>query len=119
MRRIYHLVPGPIWETSPAEPYTAESLASEGFIHCSNAGQVAGSANRFFAGLKDVLVLEIDPDRLASPLRDEPGGSGELYPHVYGPIDRAAVVAVHRLGRGADGRWVFPADALGQTERDG
>jgi uncharacterized protein (DUF952 family) len=119
VRRIYHLVSRPVWEKSPAEPYTAESLATEGFIHCSNAGQVAGSANRFFAGLNDLLVLEIDPDRLTSPLRDEPGGAGELYPHVYGPIDRPAVVTVHRLGRAADGRWVFPADPAGEANRGG
>ena len=110
MRRIYHLVLRSAWERSPDRPYAADSLASEGFIHCSNAGQVAGSANRFFADQTDVLVLEIDPDRLTSPLRDEPGGAGELYPHVYGPINRDAVVAVHPLRRGADGLWAFDPD---------
>jgi uncharacterized protein (DUF952 family) len=110
VRRIYHLTPRSAWERSSGGPYTADSLASEGFIHCSNADQVEQSANRFFAGQSDVLVLEIDPGRLTSPLRDEPGGGpGELFPHVYGPIDRAAVVAVHPLEHGPDGRWVFSA----------
>ena len=108
MRRIFHLVQRSSWEEAPEEPYAADSLASEGFMHCSNAGQVAGSANRFFAGLSDVLVLEIDPERLTSPLRDEPAGDGQSYPHVYGPINRAAVVAVHQLGKDAWGKWVSP-----------
>jgi uncharacterized protein (DUF952 family) len=107
VRRIYHLVLRSAWEKTSGGTYTADSLASEGFIHCSNADQVARSANRFFAGLSDVLVLEIDAGRLTSPLRDEPGGPGELFPHVYGPINRAAVMAVHPLERGPDGSWVF------------
>jgi uncharacterized protein (DUF952 family) len=107
VRRIYHLVSRSAWEKASGGPYAADSLASGGFIHCSNADQVARSANRFFASVSDVLVLEIDTDRLISPLRDEPGGVDELYPHVYGPIDRAAIVAVHSLERGPDGSWVF------------
>jgi uncharacterized protein (DUF952 family) len=109
VRRIYHLVLRSAWDKTSGGTYTADSLTSEGFIHCSNADQVASSANRFFTGLSDVLVLEIDVSRLTSPLRDEPGGAGELYPHIYGPINRAAVVSVHPLERGPDGSWVFTA----------
>ncbi len=108
MRSIYHLVLRSTWEKATGQSYVADSLVTEGFIHCSNAEQVATSANRFFAGLQDVLVLEIDADCLISPLRDEPGGAGELFPHLYGPLNRDAVVAVHRLTCGSDGKWVFP-----------
>jgi uncharacterized protein (DUF952 family) len=107
VRRVYHLVLRSVWERSPDGPYAAASLAAEGFIHCSNADQVCRSANRFFAGATDVLALEIDVGRLTSPLRDEPGGDREWFPHIYGPINRAAVVAVHALGRGPDGRWAW------------
>lgn len=106
MRLIYHLVPGALWEKAPPGPYRAASLATEGFIHCSEASQVAASANRFYAGEQDLLLLHIDPARLTSPLREEPAGSGELFPHVYGPLDRAAVVTVQPMQRGPDGRWV-------------
>jgi uncharacterized protein (DUF952 family) len=106
MRVVYHLVPRSVWEAAP-QPYQADSLASEGFIHCSNAEQVASSANRFFADQADLLVLQIDPTRLTSPLRDEPAGTGELFPHVYGPINPDAVLAVRSLTRGRDGQWLF------------
>jgi uncharacterized protein (DUF952 family) len=109
MRRIYHLVPRAVWEREPDLPYRADSLATEGFIHCSNADQAARSANRFFADAADLLVLHLDAGRLGDLLRDEPAGDGELFPHVHGPLDRAAVLAVEPLRRGADGRWVFPA----------
>jgi uncharacterized protein (DUF952 family) len=109
MRRVYHLVPRAVWERSPTQPYRAASLESEGFIHCSHAAQVARSANRFFADEKELLVLALDAERLGGLLRDEPAGDGELYPHLYGPLDRALVVAAEPLRRGPDGRWLFPS----------
>lgn len=107
MRRIYHLVPQSVWETAPSGPYRTASLAAEGFIHCSNANQVARSANKFYATEAALLLLAIDPDRLTSPLHDEEGRPGELFPHIYGPINREAIVEVIQLERGADGRWQF------------
>jgi len=107
MRLIYHLVTKTAWEQAPPEVYAAESMVSEGFIHCSNAEQVAAAANRFYAAADEMLVLHVDAGRLTSPLRDEPSDSGELFPHVYGPINCSAVVQVQPLRRGADGRWVF------------
>lgn len=109
MKPIYHLVVPADWDAGATEPYRAASLATEGFIHCSYRQQVGWAANRFYAAVPELLVLEIDPTRLSSPVRDEDAGWGELFPHIYGPLDRAAVVAVQRLQRGADGKWMFPA----------
>jgi uncharacterized protein (DUF952 family) len=106
-RHVYHLVPPAVWDGVVEPTYSAASLVKEGFIHCSNADQVAASANRFYSSHDALLVLEIDVEHLQSPLRDEPSTSGELFPHVYGPIERDAVVRVHSLRRGSDGRWTF------------
>ncbi len=107
MTTIYHLVLRRVWEQQPEQPYRADSLATEGFIPCSFAAQIAGSANRFYAGAQDLLVLHIDPARLTSPLREEPSGTGEIFPHIHGPLNRDAVVTVQPLTRDADGRWQF------------
>jgi uncharacterized protein (DUF952 family) len=107
MPTIYHLVPRRVWEEAADQPYRAASLTSEGVIHCSFANQVAGSANRFYAGEDDLLVLHIDSARLTSPLSEEASSSGEVFPHIYGPINRDAVVVAQPLARGADGRWQF------------
>lgn len=107
MRTIYHLVLRTVWEANADQPYRADSLASEGFIHCSFAEQVAGSANRFYADAGDLLLLHIDAERLSSPLREEASGSGEIFPHIHGPLNREAVVKVEPLTRGSDGRWQF------------
>jgi uncharacterized protein (DUF952 family) len=107
MRPIYHLVVRQKWEQDTSQAYRADSLASEGFIHCSFADQVARSANRFYADATDLLVLTIDPARLTSRLREEAAGGGELFPHVYGPINRDAVAEAVPLRRGVDGRWAY------------
>ena len=107
MRRIYHLVPRAAWEQAPAGPYEADSLKTEGFIHCSNADQVAWAANRFYADQPELVVLTIDADALGGLLRDEDAGTGERFPHIYGPIDWSAIVEARPLERGPDGRWVF------------
>jgi uncharacterized protein (DUF952 family) len=105
---IYHLVAPSVWQQAPDQDYRADSLVSEGFIHCSRAHQVAGAANRFYADQPALLVLTIDPQRLQAPLRYEPAASGELFPHIHGPLNRTAVLGVQALARGADGHWVFP-----------
>jgi len=109
MTPIYHLVHRSVWERSPQVPYQAASLATEGFIHCSRAEQVAWAANNFYQDAADLLVLEIDPQRLGSEVRTEQAKHGEWFPHIYGPIERTAVVQAHVMSRGADGRWQFGA----------
>ena len=43
-----------------------------------------------------------------SPWRfDDPSG---IYPHVYGPIDPASVLAVRRMARSADGAFLAVVD---------
>ena len=70
MAEIFHITTRADWERAVAEgSYRADSLATEGFIHASTAGQVAGSANRFFRGATGLVVLRIDLDRVASPIR--------------------------------------------------
>lgn len=107
MRRVYHLVLPSAWVAAALQSYRAPSLETEGFIHCSNAEQVACAANRFYASARELAVLVIDPERLTVPLEDEASVSGELFPHIYGPINAEAVVEVRRLERDADGLWRF------------
>lgn len=104
---IYHIVSRAVWEQSKSGPYRAESLATEGFIHCSYQDQVARVANLFYRDHADLVVLAIEPGLLTSLVSAEEV-DGERFPHVYGPIDRAAVAAVHKLERAADGQWTFP-----------
>ena len=118
--RLWHLALAREWSAAAAGGGYATStlgrtLDEEGFTHCAHLHQVEGVARRFYAGVADPLVLlEIDPTRLASEVVEEvPPGAPEAFPHVYGPIDVAAVVAVHPLERGADGTLALPAGLSG------
>ena len=107
---IYHLADRAEWEAGAASlkcgagEYRAGSLAEEGFIHCSeDEAQMLRVANRLFNGRTDLLVLDLNVDALTSPLKREPSRSGEIYPHIYGPINTDAVVRIRRLVPHADG----------------
>ena len=108
MAMIYHLAPVSDWEAAGGlEEYAAESLKSEGFIHCSkDHSQAVEVANRLFKGRDDMLVLELDVDRLVSPIKHEAARSGTVYPHIYGPINNDAVVGVLGLITGEDGQFI-------------
>ena len=78
-------------------PYKAESLKTEGLGNCSNREQAAGAANKFYEKERELLLLTIDADLLTSLLCDEDSGSGERFPHIYGPIDREAITKVEEM----------------------
>ena len=92
---IFHVVLPEKWfEAANKGFYAAESLMTEGFIHCSFAGQLDGVLERYYSGVERVVILEIDPGKLTSKLVEEPSTNNEIYPHIYGPINIDAVVGV-------------------------
>jgi uncharacterized protein (DUF952 family) len=99
MALIYHITTRSNWEDAQLKgEYKAPSLESEGFIHCSEAGQVAGVLSRYYAGMNDLVKLIIDTEELSSPLTYELAPSvNENFPHVYGVINLEAVVAVEEI----------------------
>lgn len=105
---VFHIVSIGDWAGATGD-YRPTSLADEGFIHFSYAEQVAATANRHYHGVDGLQVLEIDPTALAGELRDEASpATGELYPHLYGPLPVEAVVAIHPLRRDDSGDYNFP-----------
>jgi len=90
---IYHILPPETWESVQGSTfYEAESLSSEGFIHCSFEDQLEGVLDRYYRDAAEVVVLALDPAELTSPLVVEPSTNDEPYPHIYGPINLDAVV---------------------------
>ena len=114
---IYHLAFRSDWEAGlAAGEYRAPSLAEEGFIHASgDEEQMLRVAARLFAGRDDLLALEVDTDRLPddSPVIRESARSGEIYPHVYGPINPDAVTRVRALIPDADNPGAFTLADVG------
>ena len=97
---IYHIVTPKSWEAQrDMDIYEHASLEAEGFIHCSYAGQIDGVLERYYKGIEKVLVLTIDPALLTSKLVEEPSTGGEIYPHIYGKINREAILEVTERSR--------------------
>lgn len=93
---IYHLTPRHTWQQAQeAGVYTADSLASEGFIHFSTANQVVATANRFYRRQPDLVLLIVDPLKLTAELVYEESEPGQFFPHLYGPLNLDAVLAVY------------------------
>ncbi|WP_338874182.1 DUF952 domain-containing protein [Spirosoma sp. SC4-14] len=98
MSLIYHVVPAKDWarfETAPM--YEANSLQNEGFIHLSTESQVAGVLERYYQNATDLLLLHVDPARLTSELRYEVATNNELFPHLYGPLNKDAIVRIESI----------------------
>ena len=111
---ILHLLPGWLSETMGADDdYLPAAYAADGFIHCSPSDEVMlAVANAYYAsGDEDLVVWDVDESALTAQVRWEPPdpapppgvAAGVLFPHVYGPIERRAVVRVRRLVAGPAG----------------
>ena len=108
-RYLYHMARRAEWlaaEAAGSYPGSADDRR-DGFIHFSTADQVVESAARHRAGESDILLIVVAEDG-TGPWRWEPARSGDLFPHLYGALPLKAVVGVHELPLGGDGRHVFP-----------
>jgi uncharacterized protein (DUF952 family) len=104
---IFHIADHDRWKAcAESGSYSPESLASEGFIHCSFGRQVQRSLDKFFAKSDEVILIEIDPVLLKSELRME-DADGDSFPHIYGEINLDAVVVAELLVRDEEGRLTF------------
>ena len=115
---IFHITPRTAWdEAQQRGEYRAESLATEGFIHCSTILQVLPVAENFYKAQSGLVLLMIEPTLLSSPLKWEaPSGAspppgvpkGDPFPHIYGPINLDAVIKVVDLQKNADNKFILP-----------
>jgi uncharacterized protein (DUF952 family) len=112
---ICHIVKRSEWMLAVARgTYAPTSLRDEGFIHCSIIAQVIDTANRFYRGQDDLILLLIDESQLKAdmkyeaPATDRGESSGELFPHLYGELNVDAVVRIVELRSAADGSFQLP-----------
>lgn len=111
---IFHLAHRDEWDAASAGgAYTTSTrgtgLREVGFIHASYAHQLGRVAEFVHAGDEaELCVLVLDPDAIRAAgtrVVDEDGGDGELYPHIYGPIEPAFVLEVRPAAFDTEGRF--------------
>lgn len=105
---ILHCMKKDLWDKrKDKDQWGHIDLERFGFIHCStieNFDRVTPN----WKDLDDELVtLCIDTEKLQAPVRYEDlDGSGEKYPHIYGLVNREAVVRVLPYERDSQGSWI-------------
>jgi uncharacterized protein (DUF952 family) len=103
----WHLVAELWFRNQPASvDYVPEAFAADGFVHLTHgASEVIAAGNRYYrSDPRHYLALRIDLRRIASEIRyDDPQ---RQFPHVYGPIERAAIVDIHPVLRDELGGFV-------------
>jgi uncharacterized protein (DUF952 family) len=118
---ILHITTPNEWEQARLKgEYTAPSLESDGFIHCSTIKQTVDTANIFFRGQNGLILLCIDENKLKSECKFEnPVGGGQhdpavgnLFPHVYGPINLSAVIKVVDFPADDNGIFALPKEII-------
>ena len=108
---VYHLAPAERWNAWPQNrPYLPSEYERDGFIHCTAGDDLMlRVANQYYRATPgDFVLLVIDTDTLSSPVRWEqpPDALAPEFPHIYGAIDRQAVIAVKQVRRAADGTFL-------------
>lgn len=114
MTELLHITERTAWTAAAAAGEYRMStrdvpLEQQGFIHCSLRHQLREVAEAIYADADDLVVLVIDSERLASPVRYEAADAGsQEYPHIYGPVPTSAVRNVVAVTRDPRGRMVLP-----------
>ena len=107
---ITHFTPRRHWEEAlVADVYTADSLHSQGFIHCSTPEQVAAVANTIARERDDLVLLWIDEAKvLAKIVYENLEGGDKLFPHIYGPLNIDSIVQVTSFVKNKQGMYETP-----------
>jgi uncharacterized protein (DUF952 family) len=107
---IFHIATQADWASALQQgSYTADSLSTQGFIHCSTEQQILGTANRYYKGRTDLVLLSIFPEKLTASLRYENlEGGASLFPHIYGPLNLEAVESMKPFQPQSDGTFISP-----------
>ena len=110
MRRIYKICPASAWHEAARQGVYRGSAddTRDGFIHFSNASQLAETTKKHFAGQTGLLLVEVDADALGERLRWERSRNDELFPHLYAELDLGAVTGVRELRLRSDGSHEIP-----------
>lgn len=114
--RVYKICPRGAWERALATGSLELSRddARDGYVHLSTAAQLTGTLERHYAGQRDLVLLELVVSSLPpGALRWEASRGGQLFPHLYAPLEVALVARALELPVGADGTARLPALPLG------
>jgi uncharacterized protein (DUF952 family) len=105
---IFKIVHAGEWVAARDDYRGSAKDRADGFLHFSTAAQLAGTLARYYANETDLLLIAVESEALGNALKFEPSTAGALYPHLYAPLPRSAVIWARPIARGADGAFLLP-----------
>jgi uncharacterized protein (DUF952 family) len=111
----YKLVDRAEWtEALAAGAYAGSAVdRADGYIHMSTAAQLAETARRHYAGMCDLVLVEVALAPLGEALKWEASRGGDLFPHLFAPLPAAPEATQRGLSVDADGVMRFDDGAVG------
>lgn len=107
---VYKLLTEDDWRAAEAAGHTSTAIdVADGYVHLSTRAQLPETAARHFAGKGRVKLLKFESATL-SPLKWETSRGGDLFPHLYAPLEIARAQADWWLEPGPDGVPLLPED---------
>lgn len=109
---IIHIVKKEEWAHAIKQgQYTPKSLKSDGFIHCSTINQVIDVANALYRDDHHLILVCIDSEKVSSEIiYEDLYQSGQLYPHIYGPLNLDAVLKDIDFMQDDQGNFILPSE---------
>lgn len=107
---IYKIVSADLWQAAEkAGSFAGAGIdLADGYIHFSTAAQARRTAELYFRGQPNLLLVAVDGENLGAALQYEPSRGGDLFPHLYGILPLGAVIWVKPLPLDAEGNHLFP-----------
>ena len=105
MSRVYKIVARAAWDEAVAEGrFDGAAIdLKDGYIHLSTAAQAEDTARLHFHGQAGLVLVALPVETLGGALKWEPSRGGQLFPHLYGPLDPALALEVTDIALDADG----------------
>ena len=105
---IYKICDAELWRLAEQEGQFAGASIDikDGYIHFSTAEQLASTLALHFAGMPNLLLIEVDGDGL--DIIYEPARDGQLFPHLYDSLDMKHVSNIWMLELDSKNTHILP-----------
>ena len=79
----------------------------DGYIHFSEENQIQETLQRHYSKRENLIILKVNAFKLDHLLWEQ-ASNGDMYPHLYSPLDTSTVVGEYELPLNEDGRHELP-----------
>ena len=79
----------------------------DGYIHFSEENQIQETLQRHYSKRENLIILKVNAFKLDHLLWEQ-ASNGDMYPHLYSPLDTSTVVNEYELTLNEDGSHELP-----------